>query len=349
MLGAALVLAACATMAPPQPPSLELPKPPLDLRASRKGDKVVLAWTTPATTTDRQKVRSRGATRICRALEPQMTVCGKPVAEAAPQPAASRDAKSSTTYTDTIPADLPSSAPSGFVSYAIEVTNAEGRSAGISNAVRVSVAPTLPPPPDFTARVASQGVVLTWTSAVPLSPPPAARYAYRVYRTLQGSELRNLVEEVAAGNESRLALTDSNIEWGKTYEYRCEAVTIIPVDGKPDISVDGDDSRPIQVFADDVFPPAVPSGLQAVFSGVGGQAFVDLIWAPVPDVDLAGYNVYRHELGATPMKLNAGPVAAPAYRDANVAPGKNYLYSVSAVDIRGNESPRSEESAESVP
>ncbi len=32
-----------------------------------------------------------------------------------------------------------------------------------------------------------------------------------------------------------------------------------------------------------------------------------------------------------------------------VAPGKTYLYSVSAVDARGNESPRSAEAREAVP
>jgi fibronectin type 3 domain-containing protein len=39
----------------------------------------------------------------------------------------------------------------------------------------------------------------------------------------------------------------------------------------------------------------------------------------------------------------------PAFRDAQVVSGKNYFYSVSAVDLRGNESARSEETSESVP
>jgi fibronectin type 3 domain-containing protein len=93
----------------------------------------------------------------------------------------------------------------------------------------------------------------------------------------------------------------------------------------------------------------VPSGLQAVFSGPGQQAFIDLIWAPVTDADLAGYNVYRHEPGSTPEKLNSDLVKAPAYRDMKVVKGRTYIYSVSAVDVRGNESARSEEASESVP
>jgi fibronectin type 3 domain-containing protein len=48
-------------------------------------------------------------------------------------------------------------------------------------------------------------------------------------------------------------------------------------------------------------------------------------------------------------RINAEPVKTPAYRDANVMPGKSYSYYVSAVDVRGNESARSEEASETVP
>jgi fibronectin type 3 domain-containing protein len=89
--------------------------------------------------------------------------------------------------------------------------------------------------------------------------------------------------------------------------------------------------------------------LQAVFSGPGQQPFIDLIWAPVTDADLEGYNVYRHEDGAAAVKLNATPVRMPAFRDTLVKAGKKYSYSVSAVDQRGNESARSEAADESVP
>jgi len=73
-----------------------------------------------------------------------------------------------------------------------------------------------------------------------------------------------------------------------------------------------------------------------------------LVWAPVTDVDLDGYNVYRRQEGSA-VKINAEPLKTPAYRDVSVASGKKYLYSVSAVDVRGNESAHSEEAGESVP
>ncbi len=126
-------------------------------------------------------------------------------------------------------------------------------------------------------------------------------------------------------------------------------VSVVETPGKPAIEVEGDDTQEVKVFAHDIFPPAVPTGLQAVFSGPGQEPFIDLIWAPVTDADLAGYNVYRHEAGAAGVKLNSEPVKAPAFRDMQVVSGKTYFYSVSAVDLRGNESARSEEAGETVP
>ena len=353
-LGAPLVFTACATIAPPQPPSLELPKPPSDLRATRKGDHVTLAWTDPNTTTDRQKIRRVGRTRICRGLARELTQCGVPVGEAAalPSPTTTHTAKQKVerSYTDSLPPQLQSDDPSAFATYAVEVLNAGGRSAGLSNQTRVSLARTLPPPQDFAAQVTGQGVVLTWTNTIPAaSPSSRLHYVYRVYRRLEGSTEQILVGEVPAGNERSLTLTDSAIEWEKTYEYRAETVTVIAQQDKTELRIEGDDTPAVKVFVHDVFPPGVPSGLQAVTSGPGQKSFIDLVWAPVTDVDLDGYNVYRHEDGTPEVKITAEPVKAPAYRDPNVVPGKRYFYSVSAVDVRGNESGRSEEASEAVP
>ncbi len=228
--------------------------------------------------------------------------------------------------------------------------NAEGRGAGLSNQVRVPLARTLPPPQDFSARVTAQGVLLSWTGEAPAAGSAApAHHVYRVYRRLENSAARILAGEVPAGNERSYSLTDSSIEWQKTYEYRAETVTVISQDGMPQLQIEGDDTPEIKVFANDVFPPAVPSGLQAVSSGPGQKVFIDLVWAPVADIDLEGYNVYRHEEGEAAVKLNAEPVKTPAYRDASLMPGRRYFYSVSAVDVRGNESSRSEEASELVP
>jgi fibronectin type 3 domain-containing protein len=47
--------------------------------------------------------------------------------------------------------------------------------------------------------------------------------------------------------------------------------------------------------------------------------------------------------------VNQQLVPLPSFRDNDVVPGKTYRYTVSAVDARGNESPHSAETKESVP
>ena len=373
VLGMPLMLAACATMGPPKPPSLELPKPPSDLRATRKGARVTLTWTAPAVTTDRQTVRSLGPTRICRGLEPVLTECGTPAGEVpAPQPAATKPPagkKRAPTYADMLAPDLQSN-PSLFVTYAVEVLNQDGHSAGLSNQVQVPAVAALPPFSNFAAEVTAQGVRLSWALPSASQEAPNVRSLFRIYRRQEGSAAENKIADLDLQHCPGIAPTpapdtpqaaeqatepcpasylDQTFDWEKTYFYRGTAILVIAEPGKPAFEVEGDDTPEVRVFADDVFPPAVPSGLQAVFSGPGQQPFIDLIWAPVADVDLDGYNVYRHEEGAAPVKVNAQLVKTPAWRDANVVSGKNYFYSVSAVDVRGNESARSEEASERVP
>jgi len=353
------LLAGCASTSPPLPPSLELPKPPTDLRAMRKADRVYLTWSVPTLTTDRQAVRYLGATRICRTLETVMTQCGNPVGESPAPPipprAADKKKPSSTTqilqasYTDTLSPQLQQQNPTAMLTYAVEVLNSSNRGAGLSNQAKVAAAPTLPPPEGFTAKLTGEGVVLSWKGTADSHQIPGLSHRYRVYRREVGSTNEALVAELPLQNESEMRLVDHGFEWEKTYDYRATVLTSVLEPGKPEVQVEGDDTPVIRVFAHDIFPPAVPSGLEAVFSGAGQQLFVDLIWAPDTDADLAGYNIYRHEEGGKAVKINSDLVKTPAYRDARVAQGKKYFYSVSAIDLRGNESARSEETSETVP
>jgi hypothetical protein len=350
LVSATLLLTSCATIAPPQPPSLDLPKPPLDLRATRKGNRVNLTWSIPSITTDRQAIRNLGPTRICRtALE--MKQCGTPVGEAAPPapvPNKSSGQKPKESFTDTLPAELQNENPTRYATYAVEVLNRAERGAGLSNQARVLLAPTLGPPQDFHAQVTSRGIVLSWTRlTVPQQVPESIHFVVRTYRREEGTPQQTAVGEVPIGSEP--SITDPEIHWQKTYEYHAETVSLVRDPNGNQAQVEGDDTPEVKVFADDVFPPAVPSGLQAVFSGPGQSPFIDLVWAPVTDSDLAGYNVYRHEDDSEGVKVNSEPLKTPSYRDDHVSAGKRYLYSVTSIDSRGNESARSEQAGETVP
>lgn len=382
-----MVMTACASIGPPEAPSLELPKPPSDLHAARKGDRVTLTWTIPARTTDRQSVRYLGKTDICLSVAAVIKKCGTPVGEAAPPAGFEQAAKKSSgkklsaSFTDALAAALEHEHPTEFATFAVEVLNKAGRGAGISNQARVPLVPTLPPFAGFTANATAPGVLVSW-KCLPTSGrgETGIKYLFRIYRRPESSTNATKIADVqatecavgpnalvaTAGQSSNISTTsateqetthekidtsflDQTFEWELTYFYRGTVVSVIAMAGKPTIEVEGDDTPELKVFAHDVFPPAVPSGLQAVSSGAGQQPFIDLIWAPVADTDLEGYNVYRREAGGVAAKVNSELVKTPAFRDMNVVAGKTYFYSVSAVDQRGNESGRSEEGSESMP
>lgn len=369
-----LLLASCAQTGQPLPPSLELPKPPSDLRASRKGDRVTLTWSEPTLTTDRRSVRYLGPTQVCRSSESEITVCGNPVATLPASPAPTQKPVSRRpapqksdaprlapqTYTDTLPAAMQQQNPAAEITYAVEVLNRDARGAGLSNRIHVPAVVTLPPPSDLSAELTGDGIVLTWTSAgesqnVPggvsvnsAANSPSLQFRYRVYRHDESTGKDAIAGEVPVAEPGPTHFTDSGFEWEKTYLYRITAVSVIK---QPDseVQVEGDDTSPIRVVAHDIFPPSVPTGLQAAYSGEGQEVFIDLIWAPVTNADLAGYNIYRSEADGAAVKLNAELVKTPSYRDFAVSSGKTYSYTVSAMDVRGNESQRSEQTSEPVP
>jgi hypothetical protein len=357
-----MLLSNCAQTAPPVPPSLELPKPVTDLRVSRKGDKVFLRWTVPTQTLDGESIRALGPAHICRSFDSNMNQCefsGREVKSNLPiMEKGKATPKVEASYTDTLSPDLQQDSTK-VLTYAVSVLNQSGRGAGISNKVQVSAAPTLPPPADLNAQVTADGVVLQWTATS--LPTDGLHRFYRTYRRLEESN-NDVVGGELPLESPTTQFVDHGFEWGKTYYYHVNVVTEVAAGIHPCGSqqqplgdcatvyqVEGDDSPIIKIFADDIFPPAIPAGLQAVFSGVGQKPFIDLIWTPGTENDLTGYNVYRREEGGQPIRINTEFVKTQAYRDTSVQPGKKYFYSVSAVDIRGNESGRSEEASEQVP
>jgi hypothetical protein len=359
LLSGTAALVGCGVPGIPKPPSLDLSQPVADLRAVRKGDSVYLDWTVPTETTERLAVRHPGPTLICRSLDAAMSECANPVGEvpAPPLPGTgprqTKSAKTSATmqasYTDRLPQTLLVGNAGARIFYAVSVLSSKGRSAGVSNVVPVPAVPALPPPSDFRAQVTAEGVILSWNRIPLATETRGLRQIYRVYRRPENGDTDTVVGEVPLDASSATELVDHSFEWEQAYLYRATVVTVIHEQGKPETQFEGDDTPAVRIFVHDVFPPGVPTGLQAVFSGVGQQPFIDLIWAPDTDADLAGYNVFRHEAGAEPVKINAALVKMPAFRDMNVASGRTYFYSVSAVDVRGNESARSQEASEAVP
>jgi hypothetical protein len=349
------LLSGCASSGPPLPPSLEIPSPVSDLRALRKGDKVYLAWTAPTRTTDRLLITQPGSILVCRTRESGMNDCGTPVGELkTPVPGANSSSRKQrpVAVTDSYVDDLhvlEGIGPEDQITYAVEALNDRHRSAGLSNRVTVPSLPAIVPPPGFEVELTAQGVKISWEC--PSSMPQFANVTYRlrIYRRLEGRADDDKIADQDITQCQGVPILDTSFEWEKTYDYRAAVATLLSAPGKSPVGIEGEDTPAVRIFAHDVFPPAVPSSVQAVFSGPGQRPFVDLVWSPDTDADFAGYNVYRREENGQAAKVNSELVKTPAYRDANVESGKKYFYSVSAVDSRGNESARSEEATEAVP
>lgn len=345
VIGAAMLMASCGQPGAPQPPSLELPKAVNDLSATRKGDRVTLRWLPPDRFTDGRIIRRLGPTNICRAEGQTIAATCTSVGTSPAPPNLSKHEKpqrNPVEYQDTLPKSLLQNSPTGNVMYGIEVLNVHGRSAGISNQVEISTAPALAPPGGITASISDRGVTLNWQVSVPAAVPGLS-FVYQVSRRTEDGDFAEIAT-VPVGESSYL---DQTVEWEKKFAYRMAVLTEAAGDKK--VLVAGDDSEPVSGFAHDVFPPAQPREVQAVFSGPGQQPFIDLSWAPNLEPDLAGYNVFRREEGGEPAKINPQLVTSPSFRDEHVESGKKYFYSVSAVDARGNQSSRSPETSESVP
>lgn len=342
----------CGTPGAPQPPSLHIPKPVDDLQAIRKGDTVYLRWTVPTENTDGQGIKAPGTTQICRGSATGQPGSCKDVVADLPTAA---NAQGNQEAADPIARFIGGSRD--FLTYTVKVSSPRNRNAGLSNAETVFLPPSLPPPSAVSARLIPDAVQLSWNNPQPPSSPNLnTKHLFRVFRTIKneqpakGKSARTPIGEVPA-NPGPATFNDKNFTWEKNYDYRVVGITqVISRDGKRLAEFEGEDSPPVTIFAHDVFPPARPSGVQAVYSAIDSRKFIDLTWSPNDENDLAGYNIYRRTSDtAARVKINKDLAKTPSFRDENVTPGSKYIYTVNAVDARGNESPASDPANEKVP
>lgn len=96
-------------------------------------------------------------------------------------------------------------------------------------------------------------------------------------------------------------------------------------------TVDGTSSElslPIEVSYDPI--PSQVTGLSAQ----AGDTKINLLWQAVPDVDIAGYFIYR---GSEENPRNLLPVVGTSYVDGGLTNGQAYSYRVKAVDQHGSQ------------
>jgi len=204
-----------------------------------------------------------------------------------------------------------------------------GRRSQPSKRVEVLLGPAPAPPSGLAVRYTPTAFTLSW------NPGPADPWE-PVWPALQFLRGVNAYDVDAEGstpgpakplNQSPVTGLTLDVPGVSFGTRRCFALrTIETRDGR---SVEGTLSQPVCQIPRDTFPPAAPTGLEAV----AGPGVISLIWNPNTEPDLGGYLVLRAEApGETLQPVTAAPIHDTTYRDTDVRPGVRYVYAVVAID-----------------
>jgi hypothetical protein len=347
----------CGAPAAPQPPTLNLPQPVRDLTAKRAGNVVHLTFTVPQKTTDKLPVRGAMTVHLCRNAESGPCQAAGTLAIPAQEKAASMD--------DNLPPEL-SQGPPRLLAYRVSILNRAGKSEGDSAPAYTAAGVTPLPVTGFVATPRRNGIVLSWqatdqpasttgwirfdrirTSAPPPQPEPIANNSSRnllTGRNTPGEPAEQILRLPESTAQHQASAIDATAHTGNSYRYIAQRVEQVTIAGRS-IEIAGLPSAPAATAYPDVFPPPVPTGL--VSAADTAAKAIDLDWTPDVDPGLAGYVVYRRTAGTPeqPQRISpAGkPVTSSNWTDTTAVPGQRYAYSVSAIDVSGNESARSAE------
>jgi hypothetical protein len=309
---ATLALAGCGYVGDPLPPALKVPKPVTDLAARQVGASVLVEFTIPDRTLEELPLAELGG------VEAKVGLGATPFDAAAWSGAARTldvDARKPGKVTAKFPvADWAEKE----VVLGVRLASTKMRVSPWSNFVVLRVVPSIETPKNVRAMATPSGVALDWTDL-------AARrdVEWRVFRKSESD-----AEPVELANVKEARHVDTGAEFEKSYSY-----TVVGYSGTALSEV----SEPVTITPVDQFAPAVPTGLSAL----AGPAAVQLSWERNAETDLAGYRIYRAEADGE-FKRIAEQSTSANFRDPDVKSGQRYRYAVSAVDKKGNESPKSE-------
>ncbi|HEY6390857.1 MAG TPA: hypothetical protein VIX89_06245 [Bryobacteraceae bacterium] len=303
-------LAGCGSVGEPLYPALNIPMPVVDLSAVERGDKIDINFTISPKTTEGLLLKDIGSVELRLG------------------PNAANEFRADSWSASAKRLDVPLPAQSGAVHFeapvqefigkevlvAVRIGNPRGRMSAWSNFVILGVEQPLPKPANLRADAVAQGVRLTW-----LAPN---QKSFRIYRKAGEEKDPSLL-----ASSDKPEFVDATTEYGKTYDYYVQAFHE---------KTESDVLGPQSIAPKDIFPPAVPTGLN-VSAGVGA---IELSWDRNTESDFKAYQVFRSD-GDGPFVKIAEGLEGPSYSDRKVESGKHYRYRISAVDQTGNPSEQS--------
>jgi hypothetical protein len=341
---ACALLAGCAAPGEPTAPHPVVPVAVADLSVHQSGNSNILTFTVPRQLSNHEALTELPALEIYRVPLPAGATPDKKtpwrLVYAVPSERTDSYLRGDTIeFRDPLSADDLSQGTGALVAYKVRTRTSQRAASADSNIVTARIFPAPAPPRDIRATETETAIQLSW-----MPPEGAPPTGYRVYRAEVESAAPGSAPDISKlvspaemiGPATAPQFSDSHFDFGKTYLYTVRAITQTGPD-----AVESEDSAPAVIAARDIFPPAPPTGLEALIIPATNQVGpgVELSWAISPEADVAGYHVYRGEQSDTAGEpLNQEMLPSPAFRDISVMAGKSYFYRVTATDRAGNES-----------
>jgi hypothetical protein len=309
---AALLLNACAYISEPLPPFMNIPGRAENLAVVERGSNLIVHFTLPTLTTEGQALK--------QGLRLDLRIGPKPAGQF-----------NVATWAAGATAVGGGTAANGVAEYKIpvadwigrEVTMAarvvggsNGRDAGWTDPVSVTVIPPIEQPHGVHAEAVPEGVRLTWQG-------PAT--AFVILR--RGPEEKDYA---TLGRTEKPEYVDTTAQFGQPYSYIVIA-TAPAAKGEAQSEL----SQEASITPVDTFPPAAPIGLRAVPS----TSSIELAWDRNTEPGLTGYRVYRATGNGALERVGESEIAS--YSDHKIEAGKTYRYAVTAVKKNGRESAQS--------
>ncbi|MGE0128355.1 MAG: fibronectin type III domain-containing protein [Blastocatellales bacterium] len=342
-----VLLTACGKIGDPLPP---IPRSRLtvdELSVEQQGTQVILSF--PFTRTTRTRLQR---VDIYRLIESSSAPMGLPVESFSQQAHIIHSItaeqiplnNSRITYNDEL--NLRAGQRNSRYRYAVRMTNTAGQAADFSNYAMITPLFNLSlPPAGLRVKQSETQIEIAWDQ--PASnvneTTPANVAGYNVYRHDGESVYRINTEPL---RDPRFV--DRNFRFGANYQYVVRSLSLAPGVASLNSAIESNDSAPLAHTPKDTFPPAPPKPITIASI----NSLVSLFWPLNAEPDVAGYNIYRAEDENTPpekwIKLNPELYKTASFRDERVQVGKRYFYQITAVDVYGNESVRSETVSETV-
>jgi hypothetical protein len=352
----AFALTGCGAPGDPVPPSPPVATTIADLSAHQIGDGVALNFSLPSKTIRGERLQQPPAIEILRGeLKPD----GSPnlktfhVVETIPGELAAKYQSEDRTQVVTPVAPTENRSASGFDAvFAIRTRASRKRASADSNAVKIHVYPVPAPVAEIKSDLTETAIDLSWQPVTQTAAgDPIAVTEYRVYRgeldpktydsKITGPDAlheRFLTPPARLDRTNDPHYADKQFDFGKIYVYIVRSVTTAAGN-----QLESSDSDPLILKPADTFPPSTPQSVVAAAvenpETTPPSLEVDVSWSINSEQDLAGYRVYRSEReGEKGPLVTQDLLLSPAYRDTSVSSGHKYWYSVTAVDLSGNES-----------